>query len=333
MKKLIAILLAFAAAMSMVACSGVDRVDDKGWSEGAASGEHVSYGENQDEFDRNKATEPEKPVETTEPEKPAETTEPVITTAPDLRTAIDPFDGLKFVPSGVSPYCQVGLNNQGCSRDAQLYVEYTFDKEIYANGDTVTVTAQLSRSADPELYFLTQSQATYTLSNQPEYITSVDGVDLTLLESELNDYVKAQVASAIEYYKFFDISAWRFVENYYDSDYANIDTSLEEKYCSALKLTKQNKMDKKTPFNKISYVYSFSVVVEDTLRGTFTGTVFVTIHACNVIKYPDGSIQWGTTGPEAYDFTWGTSVISLENCVSICIMKDSADYNITKIEK
>ncbi len=324
MKKLIAILLAFAVTVSMVACSRVDREDDEDWDEASASREHTSYGHVQDESDPNKATEPEKPVETTEP---------VITTAPDMRTAIDPFAGLKFVPSGVSPYCQIGVNNQSCSRDAQLYVEYTFDKEIYANGDTVTVTAQLSRSADPELYVLTQSQTTYTLSNQPEYITSVDGVDLTLLESELNDFVTAQVASAIEQIKFFDIYTDKAVGGYLTDEYAAIDTSLEEQYCSALKLAKQNKMDKKTPFNKISYVYSFPVVVADSREGLLTGTVFVTINACNVIKYPDGSIQWGTTGPEAYDFTWGTSVISLENCVSICIMKDSADYNITKIEK
>ncbi len=328
MKKLIAFLLIFAVAMGMVACSGSDRQADELWSEGSASEEDTFYGEDQDEADRDKATEPEKPVETTEP---------VVTTTPDIRTAIDPFAGLKFVPSGVSPYCQVGLNNQGCSRDAQLYVEYTFDKEIYANGDTVTVTAQLSRSADPELYFLTQSQATYTLSDQPEYITSVDGLDLTLLESELNDYVTAQVASAIEHLEFFDCGFGDVAGFGSHTSYASIETLLEEKYCSALKLTKQNKMDKKTPFNKISYVYSFPVTFEPYHPGDYstviTGTVFVTIHASNVIKYPDGSIQWGTTGPEAYDFTWGTSVISLENCVSICIMKDSADYNITKIEK
>ena len=58
--------------------------------------------------------------------------------------SLEPFDGIEILVSGISPYCIVTINNQNCSSDVQNNVIYSLDKTTYANGDTVTITAQLN---------------------------------------------------------------------------------------------------------------------------------------------------------------------------------------------
>lgn len=243
---------------------------------------------------------------------------------------LDAFDGIEFIVDGISPYCEISVNNQGCSLDVQKYVEYSFDKEKYANGDTVTVTAELTYPGKNEGYSFKSSTHTFTVSGQPEYISSVDGVDLTFLREELDDYVTAKIASAIGTQDFFGSgvyyphTSWRGI---IDTIFSH---GINEEYFSCLKLIKHSLMGKNTPYNKYSFIYTFSLEghYNDT---SLSKTLYVAIDVNNIIKYPDGSIKWGTNSPNDFDYLYQTDSVGVENCVTTSIMNDSANYNITKI--
>ncbi len=250
----------------------------------------------------------------------------------DANKELDAFNGIEFIADRISPYCVVVINNQGCSLDAQKYVEYSFDKETYANGDTVTVTAELNYSGKCAGYSLISSQYSFVLSDMPEYISTVQGVDLTFLREELDDYVTAKIASAIGTQDFLGDGVY-YPNSYWRGHIDSITSfGATQEYLSTIKLIRQDSVCKDTPYNKYSFVYSFL------LKGHYnetsvSNTLYVSIEASNIIKYPDGSIKWGTASPNDFDFTYQTDLVGVENCITTNIMNDSADYNITKITK
>lgn len=68
--------------------------------------------------------------------------------------SINPFEGIKYEISEISPYCKISINNQGCTSEAQKYVTYNFDKDVYKNGESATITAVLSTYTGEETYAL-----------------------------------------------------------------------------------------------------------------------------------------------------------------------------------
>ncbi len=249
---------------------------------------------------------------------------------------VDPFDGIAINVSGISPYCELSIDNSECSEDAQNYVQYTFDKDTYKNGDTATITATLIKKGgyyndfygnnDSNTYYeLTDTKYTFKVEKQPEYVTSITGLDLTYLESEMKDYVEAEKANAKEggsYDYLFNCSFWDIVG--YEK------TEVKEEYFYSLKQNKRSSFNLgRTCFNRISYIYC----IEVTYNGDKTGKVWVNVGAENVVKYPDGTIKWGSKSSEEYNFVYYSSADSIERCVSGSITTKSADYNIKKISK
>lgn len=237
---------------------------------------------------------------------------------------LDPFQGIKFEVSGISPYCQISINNQDCSDEAQKYVTYKLDKDNYANGETATITAELAANTGDESYKLSKSETNYKVENQAEYITNIESINITTIKDELEDWVAANVANAIKYGQSgflysnllgFDVrSQMNSVSNVTPGDI----------YFSSLKKNKiPNNYEQ---FNMLSFTYSASY------SGEFaSGNVYCSISAVNIIKYPDGTIKWGVNDPNAFDFLAEGSDKSMENCISITIMNKRDDYNISKV--
>lgn len=230
---------------------------------------------------------------------------------------VDPFEGLSIEVTGVSPFCKLMVNNAGCSEDAQLYVEYTTDAAYYQNGDTAVVTASLNRSASAGDYVLTETQMTFEVENQPQYITSAEGVDLSLLESEVQDLITAKAAAALN-------SPYLF-----DADYrVGTHLAIKETTQNAVYLTsrKMQKHEVDTAVhNSIIYIYTVTTWTHN--ESYFS--LHVAVHAQNVILYPDGSITWGGSNLE---LVTEKDHNGLEAIIASQITSQTADYNITKLE-
>ncbi len=256
----------------------------------------------------------------------------VTTTEAPQSTNLDAFSGLTIEASGISPYCKVAINNSGCNSEAQLNVEYSLDKEYYANGDQVIVTATLN-SSSADKYNLVETTNSYYLLLMPEYITSVDGIDFSLLISERDDCVKANIASAIGQRGLFGIIAYDFNKLDTNSIFTSINScEIKSEYFTSLKAIKRDTFNVSTNvFNSLHFIYEISASWEGN-SGNGTDKMYTNFIAYNVVKHPDGSISWGVDNPDAYDFRYETTFNGVDDCITTKIMCYSNDYNIEKVD-
>lgn len=230
---------------------------------------------------------------------------------------INPFEGLRMEVTGVSPFCKLMVNNAGCSEDAQLYVDYTLDASYYQNGDTAVVTASLNKNASSGNYVLAETARTFSVENQPQYITSAEGVDLSSLEREVQDLITARTAESIGSWFLFGEGI-----NGFNTFKSTENVIQEAVYFSSIKRQKQNDTNL---FNTISYVYT--IVSKTDNSDAFTSHVVIT--AQNIIQYPDGTLVWGKS--ENLDLVTHIDTQGLEAIIANQITSKIADYNITKI--
>lgn len=235
-------------------------------------------------------------------------------------TQIDAFDGIQYEVSGISPYCYITINNQGCSKEAQTYVEYTLDKSYYGNGEKAIITAAISNNFSKQ-YTLSSSTSEYLVSDQPEYVQDLNNVDMSSLKSELSDFITAEKGKILGTQHVFGYLSPFGVEN--------IDLIQAENatYLSTLKPIKYSDNNYVDFYNRLSTVYTVSFSNDND-----KGSIYVCINANNIVKYPDGSIKWGTASIDDFDFSCDFSEKSTEDCVTTCIMCNNSDYNISKVE-
>jgi len=106
-------------------------------------------------------------------------------------TQYNPFDDVTLTFSGISPFVEVevGFN---CSLETSLYVTFSTDKEYYARGETVILTADYDEYDAEEYSFVivTQTEKEYVAEAEYEYVLEASQlVDKT----ELFDYIYAEV--------------------------------------------------------------------------------------------------------------------------------------------
>lgn len=264
---------------------------------------------------------------------------------------IDPFKGIKYEVTGISPYCEISVNDQGCDKSVQKYVTYSFDKDKYANGDKAIITATLSAKTGADAYVLSKSKAEYKIKNQAEYITDLSNVDLSGLKQELSDKINASISASIGTDRLFDndilgycekTDVWKSYESqiYFTNEIKieNITENMHQAYTLFLKNQKENQFSERTPYNMCSFVYyfDFSVAVNVTLRTSENNTVlkipckmYANITAKNIVKNQDGSIYWNN---ELCDFDIIVSPDGADNLISNTIMSNSDNYNISKVD-
>lgn len=111
---------------------------------------------------------------------------------------VDPFDpavfntndGIRFAYEGVAPQASLSLRNNCLEDVPQHMVSYRVDRDRdLQNGDVLTITAELSWSAQEEGYFLTQTETAFTVSGLDTYVS-----DVSQLKAE--DVAKLQETAA-----------------------------------------------------------------------------------------------------------------------------------------
>lgn len=236
---------------------------------------------------------------------------------------LDAFSNLEVSFAGISPYCEVIINTSSCPQDVQQYVEYSTDKESYANGEKVIVTAQVNPYYTDQ-YAIKKVNESFEVSGMPEYITSVEGVDLTEVKKELNDAITSNVAAAIKHGQ----------EGYLVSSLLGNDVSCQlqsvnsvdaaDIYFSSLKPNRRSTHE--GYYNMLSFTYKVSYT------GIYdSGTFYSCITAVNIVRYPDGTIKWGSENSDDLDFIEDSAQGSIENCVTTLIMCNKDNYNISKV--
>lgn len=245
------------------------------------------------------------------------------TPTPNNDVIIDAFTGLTFEVTGISPYCKILVNNSKCSDDAQRYVTYTLDKEMYENGDIAIITACLSDvEKTNKNYVLKEAEMEFKVENQAQYITSLENVDITFLKSELNDYIASRKSSALGTNTLFNVSPYRFY------DIKSIGQTKEEAtYLAAVKKMRQN--SGLSFYNAINFVISIPATSE---YRNETFTAYVVIRAYNVIQYPDGTIKWGLENPDEFGFNYYSTEESIDYAISSFVFSLSENYNLTKVQ-
>ena len=163
------------------------------------------------------------------------------------------------------------------------------------------------------------------MNNQPEYITSIAGIDLNSIKNELDDFVTSNIAEAIK----------KGTDGYYYSSILGTDVGVELKkvenltagavYFQSKKLQKQSEQNQY--FNYLSFTYSGTYIGE-----YGSGNFYSCVSAVNIIKYPDGTIKWGSKSTDAYDFIAEGSTEGMEYSISSYITTHSSDYNISSVD-
>lgn len=113
-------------------------------------------------------------------------------------TDIDPFNGLKVEYTGISPDVKVEFDTSGCDEYVRNNVNFYIDGDSYkfANGEKFTVTASYNESkAETNAINITSTSKEYTVEGALEYPATLDGVDLTAIESQFNDMLEAAMSS------------------------------------------------------------------------------------------------------------------------------------------
>ncbi len=242
----------------------------------------------------------------------------------EQQNIITPFDGIGFVYNGIAPYCEVSVNKENCSEEAKLYVEYSLDKEYYANGDTVIVTAKLNENAVGLDSELSEKQYSFILENQPYYINNIERLDMSLLNSEIDDYVNAKSAEAVG-----DTYLFGFSYNGLVYDSVNAKT-LEKVYLlSAKDIKSEGDLDY---YNCLNFIYAIEAQQRESSAVVHPVTLYVNVKAYNVVAYPDGTLGWGMDDPKSYKLDFESTEKDVENLVSKTITAYATDYNITELE-
>lgn len=256
---------------------------------------------------------------------------------------IDPFDGLVLNYSGISPFCTVNFNNAGCNKESQKYVSYSLEKELFANGESVMVHATIDESITRETGYVIaegKERFEYLCENMPYYLESLEGVDLTFLESELRDAVKPTI-SFEETRTLFGIKSAVFFSKYghtiYDSSLAPFTDVLNLKSNEAYLLTiKENKKDDFLSgdievYNSLRIV-STCYATSATSSKRVSGNIHLCFNIENIIVYPDGTLKWGIN--KEYGFTYSSSTIEgFDQACESAIWSFSNHYNIQQLEK
>ncbi|MDD6489150.1 MAG: hypothetical protein PUG48_04975 [Clostridia bacterium] len=112
-------------------------------------------------------------------------------------TNVDPFEGLKVEYTGISPNVQVTLDTSGCHEYVRNNVSFSIsgDNGSFANGEKFNITADYNESkAETNAINITNTINEYTVEGALEYPSTLDGVDLSAIETQFNDMLESAMS-------------------------------------------------------------------------------------------------------------------------------------------
>ena len=208
---------------------------------------------------------------------------------------IDPFEKLEITYTGASPYINAVVDSTKCDSVVNQYIQFNVEDKYLRNGDTFTVTAVYNEYDANEYGFIVKTDThTYTVENQPEYVTSLEELDLTALQSELNDKLTVITSANKGDFYFSDV---------YVGNFQSISSSaLKSSYLVSLKTSFEDKFDRRN-YNYNRYIKIYEYIINTKNDGD--KKVYVAVYVNNIQKNADGSISWdielGAKGDENYD--------------------------------
>jgi hypothetical protein len=176
----------------------------------------------------------------------------------------NPFDDVTLTYTGVSPFVEVNIEFN-CSLDTSLYVTFTTDKELYARGDAVIVTAAYDEydAAENSFVIVTQTEKEYVAEAEYEYVLEtsqlLDKTELfTYVYGEAQDFLTDELSTYAESYyiglDLFDVNG--FGGNYYVADFAG-DISVDSAYLLTRKVDQPSYYD---DVNELAIVFKVPIV-------------------------------------------------------------------------
>lgn len=237
---------------------------------------------------------------------------------------IDPFEKLEITYTGSSPYIKASTDSTKCDSTVNKYFEFKTEDKYLRNGDEFTVTAVYNKDSLEEDGFTVKSETkNYVVKAQPEYITSVDGLDIKAFKAELNDKLSAVTATNKGDGCFVGVG----VGGAFDSFSSVKSKTLKATYLISLKNQYENKYRNDSNikyYNRYIQIYEYIVNIQN--HGTDNGSqkVYVIIYANNLSNDGKGVLSWdlelGSKGYDNYDSAVNDYVTSMKE-----------HYNVSKI--
>lgn len=203
---------------------------------------------------------------------------------------IDPFEKLEITYTGSSPYIKASTDSTKCDSTVNKYFEFKTEDKYLRNGDEFTVTAVYNKDSLEEDGFTVKSETkNYVVEAQPEYITSVDGLDLSALQSELNDKLTATTATNKRDGWFAGVSL-----DYYFSSVKS--KTLKATYLLSLKNQYEDKYGNDYNvkyYNRYIQIYEY-IVNQQKYDGTAKDAkkVYIVVYANNLANDGKGVLSW-----------------------------------------
>ncbi len=224
-----------------------------------------------------------------------------------LLRKINPFEKLKLTYTGAAPYISVSTDSTLCDETVNQYINFKIDKENnLRNGDTFTVTATYNEYELQQNGFeLISDSKTYTVQNQPEFIKTVEELDLTAMQSEIDDKLAVVTAANDKDSGFADVYI----------GYCNYKSVASKKLKSTYLISLKNAFEDKysrEPYNRYMQIYEYTINTYD--ENNPTRKIYVMIYVNNVRSLPDGTLSWDNElvnhGYDNYDSMINDHVIS-----------------------
>lgn len=205
---------------------------------------------------------------------------------------IDPFKNLKITYTGSSPYIKASTDSTQCDSTVNKYFEFKTEDKYLRNGDEFTVTAVYNAdNLEEDGFYIDTDTQTYVVDAQPEYITSVDGLDLSALQSELNDKRVAVTAAnkGDSTFAGINIPSPSWFLGYFDSISSE---KLKSTYLLSMKKNFEEKFNKDNFYNRYIQIYEYVLNTHNGKNGNEKEKVYVVIYANNLANDGKGVLSW-----------------------------------------
>lgn len=254
-------------------------------------------------------------------EKATETTKET-TTEEDNKIKIDPFEDLKVTFLGASPFLRINIDNSKCSDIVQYKVRYDYDDKNYRIGDKVTVWAKPYNdyySSGTDEYELKSTSKEYKVESTAEWLTSLDGIDMTELNKEVEDKLASSTTETV--------GDWKFGGAQLGAEITSIGQGrLRAKYFITLKPNQYEGFDSLSNYSNFNYyicIYDYDIGLQYNNKSMSTVTCCVTLY--NIKKDTDGTLKYDT----ALDFT--AEADNYDKIVNDCVTSKRDNYNVTDV--
>lgn len=229
---------------------------------------------------------------------------------------IDPFENLSITYTGASPYLTILIDSSKCDSTINEFVSFNTDTKYVRNGDTFIVNAVYDEyTAQANGYIINLTSKSFTVENQPEYVTSLDGLETKELQSEINDKLSVVTAANEGDSYFADVYTYKFKsiadKKLYKTYLISLKSNFEEKY------TNDNKV-----YNKYVQIYEYTINKDDDTQVK----AYVAIFVDNIIKSEDGTLIW--------DFElWDRGYDNLDSLINDYVISEKEYYNVSEIKE